>query len=179
MKLLGLRVAGFGPLQGEFTFDPDRVTLLVDENERGKTSLLHAVVAGLYGLERDGRRYRGLFTPLEQEVGRALSHRRSLGQGGKPLVAKALVVTLILVVAVVAALALPGAASAHATLSTLYPDYRERLDRPPKQVVLRFNQAVDPATGPITTDTVCATTTGAIVLGAVSLVQRVRGLFGR
>ena len=44
----------------------------------------------------------GLFTPLEQEVGRALSHRRSLGQGGKPLVAKALVVTLILVVAVVA-----------------------------------------------------------------------------
>ena len=44
----------------------------------------------------------GLFLPLEQEVTRALSHRRSLGQGGRPLVAKALVAGLILIVAVVA-----------------------------------------------------------------------------
>ncbi|OGF16618.1 MAG: hypothetical protein A2W00_02170 [Candidatus Eisenbacteria bacterium RBG_16_71_46] len=65
MKLLCLRVAGFGPLQGEFAFDPDRLTLLVDENERGKSSLLAAVSAALYGLEGDRRTHRTL-TPLER-----------------------------------------------------------------------------------------------------------------
>jgi DNA repair exonuclease SbcCD ATPase subunit len=65
MKLLRLRVAGFGPLRGEFEFDPERVTVIVDENERGKSSLLAAVTAALYGLENDRRSHRVL-TPLDR-----------------------------------------------------------------------------------------------------------------
>ncbi len=66
MKLKRLKADGFGMLRGEWHFDPSRLNLVIDENERGKTSLLHAVVAGLYGLDRDGRRFRGLLTPLER-----------------------------------------------------------------------------------------------------------------
>lgn len=44
----------------------------------------------------------GLFLPLEQEIGRALAHRRSHGEGGRPLLAKALVAALVLVIAVIA-----------------------------------------------------------------------------
>ena len=66
MRLRRLKADGFGMLRGEWRFDPERLNLVIDENERGKTSLLHAIVAALYGLERDARRYRGLFTPLER-----------------------------------------------------------------------------------------------------------------
>jgi DNA repair exonuclease SbcCD ATPase subunit len=65
MKLLRLKADGFGPLRGEFAFDPERLTLLVDENERGKSSLLAAISAGLYGLEDDRRSHR-MMTPLER-----------------------------------------------------------------------------------------------------------------
>jgi DNA repair exonuclease SbcCD ATPase subunit len=65
MKLLRLKVDGFGALKGEFTFDPGRVTLLVDDNERGKSTLLAAVAAALYGLEDDKRTHRVL-TPLDR-----------------------------------------------------------------------------------------------------------------
>nr|MCU0258711.1 AAA family ATPase [Solirubrobacteraceae bacterium] len=65
MRLLRLKADGFGPLRGEFTFDPERLTLLVDENERGKSSLLAAISAGLYGLEDDRRSHR-MLTPLER-----------------------------------------------------------------------------------------------------------------
>ncbi|MEK7329691.1 MAG: AAA family ATPase, partial [Candidatus Eisenbacteria bacterium] len=65
MKLLRLKVDGFGALKGEFTFDPARVTLLVDDNERGKSTLLAAVAAALYGLEDDKRTHRVL-TPLDR-----------------------------------------------------------------------------------------------------------------
>jgi hypothetical protein len=65
MKLLRLKVEGFGALKGEFTFDPARVTLLVDDNERGKSTLLAAVAAGLYGLGDDKRTHRVL-TPLDR-----------------------------------------------------------------------------------------------------------------
>lgn len=44
----------------------------------------------------------GLFLPLEQEVARALAHRRAQGQGGRPLIARALMLALILVVGVIA-----------------------------------------------------------------------------
>ena len=43
----------------------------------------------------------GLFLPLEQEVARALAHRHALGQGGRPLIARALLLGSILVVGVV------------------------------------------------------------------------------
>ena len=55
-----LRVRGFGMLsEREFSFHRDRVNLLVDSNEQGKSTLLHALLAGIYGLHRvqSGRRY--------------------------------------------------------------------------------------------------------------------------
>ncbi|TMQ67836.1 MAG: hypothetical protein E6K78_03405 [Candidatus Eisenbacteria bacterium] len=65
MKLLRLVADGFGSLRGEFTFDPQRLTLVVDDNERGKSTLLAAVVAALYGLDSDRRSHRPL-TPLDR-----------------------------------------------------------------------------------------------------------------
>ena len=51
----------------------------------------------------------GLFLPLEQEVARALAHRKSRGEGGKPLIGRALVLAAILVIAVIiAVIALRG-----------------------------------------------------------------------
>lgn len=65
MKLLRLKISGFGPLRGEWAFSPVKVNVVVDDNERGKTSLLAAVVAALYGLEDDKRSHR-VMTPLER-----------------------------------------------------------------------------------------------------------------
>jgi DNA repair exonuclease SbcCD ATPase subunit len=65
MKLLRLKADGFGPLRGEWHFDPERVTLVIDDNERGKSSLLAAITAALYGLDADRRSHRVL-TPLER-----------------------------------------------------------------------------------------------------------------
>jgi DNA repair exonuclease SbcCD ATPase subunit len=65
MKLLRLKVDGFGALKGEFAFDPGRVTVLLDDNERGKSTLLAAVAAALYGLDDDKRTHRVL-TPLDR-----------------------------------------------------------------------------------------------------------------
>ena len=65
MKLLRLTIAGFGSLRGEHRFDPDKLTLVVDDNERGKSTLLAAIVAALYGLSDDRRTHRPL-TPLER-----------------------------------------------------------------------------------------------------------------
>ncbi|HEV2105475.1 MAG TPA: AAA family ATPase [Candidatus Eisenbacteria bacterium] len=65
MRLLRLKVEGFGPLRGEWTFAPDRTNLVVDDNERGKSSLLAAITAALYGLDDDRRSHRVL-TPRER-----------------------------------------------------------------------------------------------------------------
>ena len=65
MKLVRLRVDGFGPLQGEWAFAPDRVNVVIDDNERGKSSLFAAVAAALYGLDGDRRKDR-VMTPLER-----------------------------------------------------------------------------------------------------------------
>jgi len=61
-----LRIDGFGPLRGEWRFDPARVNLFVGENERGKTTFASAITAALFGLESDKRSYRdGRATPLD------------------------------------------------------------------------------------------------------------------
>ena len=65
MRFLRLRVDGFGPLQGEWTFAPDKVNVVIDDNERGKSSLFAALCAGLYGLDGDRRSHR-VITPLER-----------------------------------------------------------------------------------------------------------------
>ena len=46
----------------------------------------------------------GFFLPLEQELGRALAHRRALGEGGRPVVRKVLTLGMVLVGAVVVAI---------------------------------------------------------------------------
>ena len=50
----------------------------------------------------------GFFLPLEQELGRALSGRRALGQGGRPVVMKVLTLGAILVAIVTVAVLLAG-----------------------------------------------------------------------
>lgn len=65
MKLLRLGTSGFGGLRGYFRFDPEKVSVVVDDNERGKTTMLAAVTAALYGLGDDRRSHR-LMTPLER-----------------------------------------------------------------------------------------------------------------
>ena len=65
MKLLRLRVDGFGPIAGTWTFDPTRLNVVVDDNERGKSSLLAAITAALYGLGSDRRVHKPM-TPLER-----------------------------------------------------------------------------------------------------------------
>ena len=70
MKILRLRVDGFGPLRGEWSFSADKLNLVVDGNERGKSSLLAAIHAALYGLDDDAARI-------------ARSRRSSAGGPGK------------------------------------------------------------------------------------------------
>lgn len=65
MRIARLKVDGFGPLRGEYRFNPGRVVLVVDRNETGKSSLLAAIVAALYGLEADRRSHKVL-TPVER-----------------------------------------------------------------------------------------------------------------
>lgn len=50
----------------------------------------------------------------------------------------------VLPITAVLALVVPGMASAHATLGSAAPDFRERLERSPAQVVLRFSQVIQP-----------------------------------
>lgn len=64
MKLLRLKAA-FGALQGEWLFDSRKTNLVIDDNERGKSTLLAAIAAGLYGLDGDRRSHR-VVTPLER-----------------------------------------------------------------------------------------------------------------
>jgi O-antigen/teichoic acid export membrane protein len=58
----------------------------------------------------------GFFLPLEQEVGRALAHRRALGQGSRPIIAKA----AVLGIALAAVLVVVTAASAPVTSDQLF-----------------------------------------------------------
>lgn len=48
-----------------------------------------------------------------------------------------------LLATVLVALTGPAAASAHATLGSASPDFRERLERPPERVLLRFSQVIE------------------------------------
>ena len=48
----------------------------------------------------------GFFLPIEQELGRALAHRRALGQGGLPIVTKIAALTLMVSIVVIVGLAI-------------------------------------------------------------------------
>ncbi len=65
MRILRVKVDGFGRLRGEYRFPADRLALVVDDNESGKSTLVAALQAGLYGLDDDRRKDRVL-TPLER-----------------------------------------------------------------------------------------------------------------
>lgn len=61
-----LWVDGFGCLRAEgepFRFEADRITLFLDDNEAGKTTLQMALLASLYGLETDKRLLRTSLRP--------------------------------------------------------------------------------------------------------------------
>lgn len=62
----------------------------------------------------------GFFLPIEQELGRALAHRRALGQGGRPVVIKVAILTLVVSVLVIAIL---GASSPWLTSSYFAGDW--------------------------------------------------------
>ena len=47
----------------------------------------------------------GFFLPVEQEISRAIAHRRALGQGAGPVVRKVLILCLIIVVVLIAMIA--------------------------------------------------------------------------
>jgi O-antigen/teichoic acid export membrane protein len=56
----------------------------------------------------------GFFLPLEQELGRALSHRRAVGEGGQPVVAKIVrLAAVLLAIVVIAILALSPLITSH------------------------------------------------------------------
>jgi len=48
----------------------------------------------------------GFFLPIEQELSRALAHRRALGEGGRPVVTKIAVLTLVVSIVVIVGLAI-------------------------------------------------------------------------
>ncbi len=53
MRIERIRIAGFGPLAGvDLDWPEGQLLLVLDGNERGKTTLCEAIVAALYGLPR-------------------------------------------------------------------------------------------------------------------------------
>jgi len=50
MKIKRLKTRAFGVLNGEYTFDTKLANLIVEGNEEGKSTLVAAIVAALYGL---------------------------------------------------------------------------------------------------------------------------------
>ena len=68
MRLLHLSIRGFGELRGEYALDAGegRLGLLLEPNEAGKTTLVEAVLAALYGLDHDKRKKRGRLTEWER-----------------------------------------------------------------------------------------------------------------
>jgi len=54
MKIERLRCIGFGKLRNcEIVFDPEKANLLIEENEFGKSTIVAAIVAALYGFPRE------------------------------------------------------------------------------------------------------------------------------
>jgi len=67
MRILQLSIKGFGQLRGEYSLDPGagKLGLLLERNEAGKTTLMEAILAALYGLNKDRRRAKGKLSEWE------------------------------------------------------------------------------------------------------------------
>ncbi len=59
MKIRRLLLKSFGCLTGEYHFSADRANLIIEPNERGKSTLASAILAGLYGFPPGQRRSEG------------------------------------------------------------------------------------------------------------------------
>jgi len=96
MKIRKIVASDFGCLSGAYTFADDRANVVVEENERGKSTLVAAILAGLYGFppsrERDRLTEKETYQPwkggsysvqmeVEDDRGRNLLIRRDLGKG--------------------------------------------------------------------------------------------------
>lgn len=67
MRLLHLDVRGFGRLRGRIDLQVDAgLGLVLERNEAGKSTLASALLAALYGLDGDRRRFRGTITDLDR-----------------------------------------------------------------------------------------------------------------
>ena len=66
MKLLRLKADGFGPIRGEFPFDPHRVTLVVDQNVEEMITFFNIGGAMIY-VDDAGRQtgYEDVFTKID------------------------------------------------------------------------------------------------------------------
>ncbi len=51
-----LKIHGFGCLRAEAAFVPDKLNLVIADNETGKSTLVSALLAALYGIEEDRRK---------------------------------------------------------------------------------------------------------------------------
>lgn len=67
MRIFQLSIKGFGQLRGEYSLDPGagKLGLLLERNEAGKTTLMEAILAALYGLNKDKRRAKGKLSEWE------------------------------------------------------------------------------------------------------------------
>jgi DNA repair exonuclease SbcCD ATPase subunit len=59
LRIRRLHLREFGRLRGEFHFAADRINLILEPNESGKSTLAAAIVAGLYGFPQGQRRSEG------------------------------------------------------------------------------------------------------------------------
>jgi len=59
LRIRRLLLREFGRLRGEFHFAADRINLILEPNESGKSTLASAIVAGLYGFPAGQRRSEG------------------------------------------------------------------------------------------------------------------------
>jgi len=68
VHLLQLDIRGFGRLRGRVQLDAGdgAIGLLLERNEAGKSTLAAALLAALYGLDGDRRRFRGTITDLDR-----------------------------------------------------------------------------------------------------------------
>ncbi len=96
MRIKKVIASSFGCLSGSYSFFDDRANVVVEENERGKSTLVAAILAGLYGLSpsrpRDRLTEKETYQPwkggpyrveleIEDDRGRSLRIERDFGEG--------------------------------------------------------------------------------------------------
>lgn len=64
LRWIRLKPGSFGVFSSEIMFAPDKLTLVVGRNEAGKSTLVSALLAAMYGLNFDKRRTKSDFRPF-------------------------------------------------------------------------------------------------------------------